>query len=180
MKLLTKEQWEWYENVKIYYVCKEKFENTYVKDKKYCKVREHCHYTEEYRGAAHSIWNLKYIVPKKSPAVFRNGSSYDYYFIIKEFAEELEKQFSCLGENTEKYITFTFLIKRRYKNCKKWRGNYQKLYLTYYNLLTVQGLSSAQYQILSIFFLLKNVKLAETCYISIATVFLNTQTLKMV
>ena len=83
-----------------------------MKDKKYCKVRDHCHYTEEYRGAAHSIRNLKYSVPKKIPAVFHNGSSYDYSFIIKEFSEELEKQFPCLGLNTEKDIIFIFLIKK--------------------------------------------------------------------
>ena len=31
----------------------------YVKDKKYHKVRDHCHYPGEYRGAEHSICNLK-------------------------------------------------------------------------------------------------------------------------
>ena len=35
----------------------------YLKDKKYCKVRDH--YTGEYRGIAHSICNLKYSVPKR-------------------------------------------------------------------------------------------------------------------
>ena len=50
MKLLTKGQQESYENSKIYYICKEKFENKYVKDKKYCKTRDNCHYTGEYRG----------------------------------------------------------------------------------------------------------------------------------
>ena len=39
-------------------------ENRYLKDKKYRKVRDQCHYTEEYRGAAHSVCNLKYSVPK--------------------------------------------------------------------------------------------------------------------
>ena len=58
MELLTKEQQESYKKV-ICYICKEKFEKEYLKDKKYCKARDHCHYTGEYRGALHSICNLK-------------------------------------------------------------------------------------------------------------------------
>ena len=45
MKLLTKEQQESHKNSKIYYISKEKFENKYLQDKKYFKVRDHCHYT---------------------------------------------------------------------------------------------------------------------------------------
>ena len=54
MKLLTKEQ-KPYEKAKICYICKEKFENKYLEDKKYRKVKDHRHYTGEYRGAAHSM-----------------------------------------------------------------------------------------------------------------------------
>ena len=50
MKLLTKEQQELYQNARICYICKKKIENKYSKDKKYCKVRDHCHYTGEYIG----------------------------------------------------------------------------------------------------------------------------------
>ena len=74
MKSSKKEQQESHENTKACYICKEKFENKYVKDKKYCKVRDHCHYAWEYRGAAHSICNLKYSVPKKAPIAFHNVS----------------------------------------------------------------------------------------------------------
>ena len=63
------------QNSKICYVCKEKIENKYLKDKKYRKVREYCHYTGEFRGAVHSICNLKYSVPKKNPIAFQNGSN---------------------------------------------------------------------------------------------------------
>ena len=70
MKLLTKEQQKSYENAHIYYICKQKFENKYLKDKKYSKVRDHCHYTGKYKGAAHSICNLKYSVPKKNSYSF--------------------------------------------------------------------------------------------------------------
>ena len=59
-----------------------------MKDKKYFKIRDHCYYTGEYRGAAHSICNLKYIVPKKNPIVSRRN--YDYHFIIKELAKEFK------------------------------------------------------------------------------------------
>ena len=68
----------------------------------------------------------------------------------------------------------------------------QKIQLTYYNLLKAQYLWQAHYQILPVIFLkesiklnvnldttIKNVKLAEL-KISIATVFLNKQILKMI
>ena len=51
-------------------------------------------------------------MPKKIPIVYNNGSNYDYHVIIKEVAEEFKKQFTCLGENTEKYITFTVPIEK--------------------------------------------------------------------
>ena len=88
MKLLTKEQQESYENSKICYICREKFENNYLKDKRYRKVSDHCHYTGEYRVAGHSICNLKYSAPKTFPIVFHIGSNHDYHFTIKELAEE--------------------------------------------------------------------------------------------
>ena len=57
MKLLTKEQQKSYENLKLCYICKEKFENKYLKDKKYHNVRDYCHFAREYRGAANSLCN---------------------------------------------------------------------------------------------------------------------------
>ena len=51
-------------------------------------------------------------MPKIIPIDFHNRSNYDYHFTIKELAEEFKKQFTCLGENTEKFITFTVPIKK--------------------------------------------------------------------
>ena len=45
-----------------------------------------------------------------------NGSTYDYHFIIKELVKEFEGNFECLGENTEKYITFSVPIKKKIEN----------------------------------------------------------------
>ena len=81
--------------------------------KKNCKVRDHCYYTRKFRGAAHSIYNLRYKVPKKIPIVFHNGSTYDYHFIIKQLAKEFKGKSDCLGENTEKYITFSVSIYKK-------------------------------------------------------------------
>ena len=87
MKLLTKEEYGSYENAKICCICKEIFQDKYTKDKKYCKVWEHCHHAGEYRGAAQSICNLKYIVLKETFIVFHNGPNNDYHFIIKVLVE---------------------------------------------------------------------------------------------
>ena len=112
MKLLTKEHEESYQNRKIYYICKEKHNNKYANDKKYRKVRDGYHYTGEYRSPAHNVCNLKFSVPKDISIVFHNGSNYDYHFILKELAEEYEEKFTYLGENTEKYISFTVSIEK--------------------------------------------------------------------
>ena len=41
--------------------------------------------------------------------------NYDYDLIIKELAEKCQKQFPCLGENNEKYMTFTVPIEKEVK-----------------------------------------------------------------
>ena len=97
--------------LKVCYICKKRF-STDDNNKKYHKVKDHCHYTEKYRGAAHDICNLRYKTPKEIHVVFHNGSTYDYYFIIKELAEEFEGEFECLGGNTEKYITSSVPINK--------------------------------------------------------------------
>ena len=123
-------------------------------DKKYRIATDHFHYTGEYRGAAHSICNLKYSVPKRIPIAFHNESNYNYHFIIKELAEEFKKQFTCLGENTEKYITFTVPMDKEITRINK-NGEKITKSISYisHSLLIVQNLWQAHYQILSIIFL---------------------------
>ena len=107
---LTKEEEEDnYDKKNICYICKKYFNND-------MKVRDHCHFTDKYRGAARNTCNLRYKIPKNIPAIFHNGSTYDYHFIIKELACEFDGNFECLGENTEKYITFSVPIKKRIDN----------------------------------------------------------------
>ena len=110
--LITKEKIN-YNKEKICYICKKEFDND---DKMNHKVRDHCHYTGKYGGAAHNTCNLRYKVPKEIPVVFHNGSTYDYHFMIKELVKEFEGNCDCLGENTEKYITFSVPLKKKIEN----------------------------------------------------------------
>ena len=108
---LTPEEKINYNDQKVCYICKKEFDTI---DKKNYKVRDHCHYTGKYRGAAHNVCNLRYKVPKEIPVVFHNGSTYDdYHFIIKELVKEFDGNFDCLGENTKKYITFSVPLKKK-------------------------------------------------------------------
>ena len=118
---LTDEEKESYENQDVCYICEKEFctnKNNKKEFKSYCKVRDHCHYTGKYRGAAHSSCNLRYKIPKEIPVIFHNGSTYDYHFIIKELAKEFKGNFECIGENTEKYITLSVPIKKAHDNGK--------------------------------------------------------------
>ena len=110
--LLTKEEKKIHCKQKVSYICQKGF-STDDGNKKYFKVKDHCHYTGKYRGAAHDICNLKYKTPKEVPVVFHNGSTYGYHFIIKELAEKIEGQFECLGEYTGKYFTFLVPIEKQ-------------------------------------------------------------------
>ena len=111
--VLTNEEKECYEKQENCYIRKKEFCTDKKNEKEfklYCKVRDHCHYTGKYWGAAHSICNLRYRIPKEIPVVFHNGSTYESHFIIKQLVKEFIGNFKCLGENTEKYITFSVPI----------------------------------------------------------------------
>ena len=110
--LTTKEK-IYHNKQKMCYVCKKEFNTN---DKENYKVRDHCHYTGKYRGAAHNTCNLRDKAPKEIPIVFHNGSTYDYHFIIKELVQEFEGNFECLGKNTKKYITFSVPLKKKIDN----------------------------------------------------------------
>ena len=104
---------------------------------------------------------------------------------MKVLAEEL-KTITYLGEKTETDITFTVPIEKEVTIIDKNGENITKIYLLYYNLLMAQDLGQIHYQILSIIFLKKFIKLNLNLdmmikrvihvelNISIATVFFNT------
>ncbi|XP_065675465.1 uncharacterized protein LOC136091685 [Hydra vulgaris] len=64
------------------------------------KVRDHCHITGKYRGAAYQNCNLNYKIPKFFPVLFHNLSGYDSHLFIKKLSRG---KLSCIPNNEEKY-----------------------------------------------------------------------------
>ena len=90
------------------WICKEEFDDT-PNEKGYKqneKVRDHCHFTGRYRGAAHSRCNLNYRKPDFIPVVFHNLSGYDSHSFIRNLGST-EGKIDCIPNNEEKYISFT-------------------------------------------------------------------------
>ena len=74
------------------------------------KVRDHCHFTGQYRGAAHNKCNLMCCKPRVLPVIFHNLQGYDAHLFIKQLAR-LEGDLSCIPSTEEKYISFSKNIK---------------------------------------------------------------------
>ena len=116
---LTYEENKSYKEQEACHICEEKFcmdkDDENYKNKR--KVKDHCHYTGKFRGAAHSKCNLNYKVPKDISIIIHNAS-YDTHFIINRLAEELNGKLNYIGENMEKYITFSVPIKKKCDDSK--------------------------------------------------------------
>ena len=108
MLLLTKEELKSHQDAKVCYICGKRILKELSKSINYRKFRDHCHYTGKYRGATHSICNLKFNVPNEITVAFHNVSNYDYFF-IKELANKFQGKLECLGKiqkNTKLFLHY--------------------------------------------------------------------------
>ena len=116
---LTHEKNKSYKEQDKCHICEKKFcmdkdDENYTNRK---KVKDHCHYTGKFRGAAYSKCNLNYKVLKDIPIIIDNAN-YDTHFIINQLAEEFKGERNCIGDNMKKYITFSVPIKKECDNGK--------------------------------------------------------------
>ena len=74
------------------------------------RVRDHCHFTGEYRGAAHNKCNLMCKKPRILPVIFHNLQGYDAHLFIKQLAK-IDGKLECIPSTEEKYISFSKTIK---------------------------------------------------------------------
>lgn len=70
------------------------------------RVRDHCHFTGKFRGAAHSNCNLNYKETNTIPVVFHN-LNYDSHFIIEKIANYSDDPINIVPVNSENYVSFT-------------------------------------------------------------------------
>ena len=96
---LTKEEQCEFENASVCWICQKEFGESK-------KVRDHCHFTGKYRGAAHNQCNLQFKKPKFTPVIFHNLSGYDSHLFVKNLGKS-EGNIKCIPNNEEKYISFS-------------------------------------------------------------------------
>ena len=70
---LTKKGLKSHQDAKVCYICGKIILKKLSKSINYWKIGDHCIYAGKYRGATHSICNLKFNVPREILVVFHNG-----------------------------------------------------------------------------------------------------------
>ena len=118
MKPLTKAQIKSHNGAKNCYICFTPFKKDGDKslgkepaqpDPSYVKVRDHCHHSGKYRGAAHLLCNLQYKIPSYIPIVFHNLTGYDVHLFIRELSS-YGSQVGIIAKNMEDYILFSIKV----------------------------------------------------------------------
>ena len=111
---ITKEEQIDFEEATVCHIC----EGTFGETEDDRKVRDHCHLTGLYRGAAHNKCNLQFKVPKFYPVIFHNLEKYDAHLFIKELAEvqdpllaaglsKTKGGIKCIARTEENYVSFS-------------------------------------------------------------------------
>ena len=101
--IITEEEEEQFNQASICWICGKLLN---IDD----RVRDHCHYTGRYRGAAHKICNLKYCKPNNISVFFHNLTGYDSHLFIKKLGVTAGT-IDCIPNNEENYISFSKTIK---------------------------------------------------------------------
>ena len=69
------------------------------------KVRDHCHVTGKFRGAAHWDCNINFQLTKKFPVIFHNLKGYDNHVIFSEL-HKFNLKINVIPNGLEKYMAF--------------------------------------------------------------------------
>ena len=99
--LIMSAEEERFEQSNICWICGKLFE---ISDE---KVRDHCHISGKYRGAAPWSCNINLKIIKKIPVIFHNLKGYESHLIFKELSRFHNLKISIIPNGLEKYMAFT-------------------------------------------------------------------------
>ena len=103
--IFNSEDQEDFESARYCHICEKKLFRDKITEK-ILKVRDHCHFTGEYRGAAHNECNLNCKKPLILPVIFHNLQGYDSHLFIKQLAK-VSGDLSTIPSTEEKYTSFS-------------------------------------------------------------------------
>ena len=104
---MSKKDWKKFKKVTVCWLCKTEFE----KEGEKMKVRDHCHYTGKFRGAAHLDCNRKFKKPEFTPIFFHNLLNFDSHLFVRNLGlEDGVLDIKCIPSNGEKYISFSIIV----------------------------------------------------------------------
>ena len=96
---MTEEEEHLFQQRNSCWICKKLIDND---DK---KVRDHCHITGKFRGAAHWDCNINFQLTKKIPVMFHNLKGCDSHLIFSEL-NKFDVKISVIPNGLEKYMAF--------------------------------------------------------------------------
>ena len=97
--VMTEEEEHLFQQINSCWICKK------LIDKNDGKVRDHCHITSKFRGAAHWECNISFQLTKKVPVIFHNSKGYDSHLILSEL-NKFDVKISVIPNGLEKYMAF--------------------------------------------------------------------------
>ena len=93
---MTSEDEESYNNLHICWICKQELNMD--------KVKDHCHVTGKFRGAAHNKSNINLGLPKKLQIIFHNLQGYDGHVIFKEL-NNFDVDIAVIPKGIDKFMS---------------------------------------------------------------------------
>ena len=101
--IMTEEDQESFNNTTRCWICNKDFVDN-------DKVRDHCHFTGKFRGAAHGKCNLALKKDKTVPVGFHNGTKYDFHLLVRELGR-VNGHIRTIARNSEQYISVEKAVK---------------------------------------------------------------------
>ena len=97
--IMSEEEQEQFQSSNTCWICEKLIDND---DE---KVRDHCHVTGKFRGAAHWSCNINLQLTKKVPVIFHNLRGYDSHLIFNEL-DKFDVKIKVIPNGLEKYMAF--------------------------------------------------------------------------